>query len=548
MDVLKELLDNARKLLGEMSSTQRASIVTMVITVASLLVLIVWLGSMGEKRINVPLEVRVSLADSESYKTMLTAGGITFVDYDDKEGLLLVPEAEKRKALVILAQNKAIPADSGMGFEEALKQREFTDTKDVSADRSRIALQNEVAKMIQGINGISRAKVIYSDGERRPLFRTPYRQRAAVEVTMELGRSLNQNIADTIVSLVTFARAGLDEKDVVVTDQKGSNFRKDDDNSISQMAGKEFELNRIVSERARREIEDCVRRTIPNSEVYAWVDTKWDMTRKTSFEKEILQGLPTQVITRKIKDETSDRPANVVGTQPNLRRSTHMESAGGREVMRKYERGDKDTRFEHGKRETHMTFAPEIKSQTISVVVHLPPRTVTGKDGAPATEDNASKPEEKMQSLPELKGEELARLERSIRKVAGMLEGAQNMEVEITQVPWTPEMEVDKDAEKVDRLREFLNANVVSLVMMGILLMAIYLVYLQAKRSIPAEEVELPESADFGGMFSPAHMTDEDRAQQDFEQMRDQVGEFIDEDPAKAASIVRRWMTTREGY
>lgn len=558
MDVLKELLDNARKLLGEMSSTQRASIVTMVITVASLLVLIVWLGSMGEKRINVPLEVRVSLAESESYKSMLTAGGITFVDYDDKEGLLLVPEAEKRKALVILAQNKAIPADSGMGFEEALKQREFVDTKEVSAERSRIALQNEVARMIQGINGISRAKVIYSDGERKPLFRSPHRQRAAVEVTMELGRSLDQSIADTIISLVTFARAGLDEKDVVVTDQKGSHFRKDDETSIGRMAVKEFELNRIVSDRARREIEECVRRTIPDSEVYAWVDTKWDMTRKTTFELEILQGLPTQVITRKIKDNSSDKPSNVVGTQPNIRRSTNMETAGGREVVRNYERGDKDTRFDNGKRETHKTFAPEIKSQTISVVVHLPPRPVFDKDGnrvmerdtdgKPVINPNTGQPLGKLQSSPELKGEELTQLERSIRKVAGMLEGAQNMEVEITQVPWTPELEPDKRTEQVDRLREFLNANVVSLVMMGILLMAIYLVYLQAKRSIPAEEVELPESADFGGMFSPAHMTDEDRAQQDFEQMRDQVGEFIDEDPAKAASIVRRWMTTREGY
>ena len=153
-----------------------------------------------------------------------------------------------------------------------------------------------------------------------------------------------------------------------------------------------------------------------------------------------------------------------------------------------------------------------------------------------------------MVSRPELQGEELRALERSIRNVAGMQEGAQNMTVEVSQVPWLPEMDTEKIDEKVDSLQKLLTENVASIFMMIILLVALFFVYRLAKRSIPAEEVDLPESADFGGMFTPAHLTDEDRAQADFEQMRDQVGEFVEEDPAKAASIVRRWMVTREGY
>ena len=89
--------------------------------------------------------------------------------------------------------------------------------------------------------------------------------------------------------------------------------------------------------------------------------------------------------------------------------------------------------------------------------------------------------------------------------------------------------------------------NVVALILLFILFAAIYFLYLQAKRSIPAEEVELPETDALtmatGGGFSEA-----DRNQADFENMRDQVGDFIDEDPVKAASIVRRWMASRDGY
>ena len=66
MDVLKELLDNARKLLGQMSSTQRASIVAMVATVAALLVMVVWLGSISEKKTRVPLEITIPMKDAEA--------------------------------------------------------------------------------------------------------------------------------------------------------------------------------------------------------------------------------------------------------------------------------------------------------------------------------------------------------------------------------------------------------------------------------------------------------------------------------------------------
>lgn len=558
MDVLKELLDNARKLLGEMTSTQRASIVTMVITVASLFVLIVWLGSINEKKILVPLEMKVALGESEQFKSMLKAAGVVEVEYDVDTNLLMVPEDMKRKALVVLAENQALPADSGDGFEEALEKVKFTDTKTVTADRMRNALQNEVARMIESIKGISKAEVIYTSAERKPLFRQPYRQRAAIKVTTELNRKLDQQLADTIISLVTFARAGLDEKDVSVTDQHGNNFRKDNNNSLNLMAVKEMKLNRVTSERVRREIESCVRKIIPGSEVYAFVDTKWDMTRKAVKEDEVLQGLPNRIIQRKIEDNSSDKPANMVGTQPNIRRSTNIDSGSQREIMRSYKRQDKDQNITLGRRHTDMLYAPTIKSQTVSVVVHLPAVPVFDPNGKPVIEKdaqgaevlnpNTGKPLVKLKTLDIFEGEKLNALERNIRKVAGMLDGAQNMEVQISQVPWTPQLEPDKRKEKVDYLREFLSENVVQLVMMAILLVAIYLVYLQAKRSIPAEEVELPESADFGGVFSPVSLTEDDRNQAEFEQLRDQVGDIVDEDPAKAASIVRRWMNSREGY
>lgn len=560
MDVLKELLDNARKLLGQMSSTQRASIVAMVATVGALLVMIVWLGGMTEKKTKVPLEITVAAKDFETIRGLLLAEKIGEPEYDNEHQLILVNPEDKHKALMVLAKNNAIPANHGDTFEQALEKVKFTDTQPVTAERFRTALENEVAMMIETIDGVDKAKVIYNAAERKPLFRAPFRQRASVVVSMKLGKQLDQKMADTIINLVTFARSGLDEKDVVVTDQKGAHFRKDDENSIGRLAAKGLELSHVTSEKARREIEECVRRIIPASEVYAWVDTKWNMDQKNTHEEEILAGQPIQTNTKKIKDLATEKTANVVGTNPNVSRTTNIANNGaGREITRQYDRADKDVRMENGKKVTDLVTAPVINSQTVSVVVHLPPRPATdpktgkpvyelGEDGKPLTDPYTKGPKVKMASMKELSGEELRALERSIRNVAGMPEGAQNMSVEISQVPWLADLDNTKPPEEENTLQKLLSENVASIFMMFVLLAAIFFVYRLAKRSIPAEEVDLPDGADFGGLFTPAHLTDEDRAQADFEQMRDQVGEFVDEDPAKAASIVRRWMVTREGY
>ena len=112
MEVIRQLLENARKLLGQMSSTQRASVVTMIITVASLLTLIIWIGSRDEKSLNVPLDIHVSLKDSDQYTAMLRAQNIE-AEYDAKNQVLLVPEEKKYDALIILAKENALPEDGG---------------------------------------------------------------------------------------------------------------------------------------------------------------------------------------------------------------------------------------------------------------------------------------------------------------------------------------------------------------------------------------------------------------------------------------------------
>ena len=562
MNVLKQLLENARSQLQKMSPTQRASMLAMVITVASLFVLVIWFGSLGEKSLNVPLNVEVPLANYDTVRELLLRNGISTVDYDHKAQLLLVPEKERYQALVILAKEKLLPTNTDSGFEKALQDTKFTDTKKITAERLKLALQNEVAKMIEGIEGIDEAKVVYSDAEQKTLFRTPFRQRAAVKVKTSFSRPLSQDVADTIISLVTFARAGLEERDVQVTDQDGRHFTKEGDENLGRVAAKAVEMNRMTSNMVKKDIEELVRRAIPHSEAYVWVDTTWDLSRRKESEHILTAAMPKQTKTLKITDRHTDLPGGIVGTQPNIRRNANMQptEGTGRKIERNYERNEKFVNNDFSYKDTENIPCPTIKKQTISVVVHLP-YEYRYVDNDPSKGWIMEKPEDlkvvdpgasvepmrKQFPMEPLKDDALLALENAIRKAAGMLEGEEDREVVIQQIPWRPALEPDKRKEIVDHWKEFFASNAIPLILMVILLLAMVFLYLQAKRSLPSEEVELPDMGDFGGMNGIRGFSDQDRNQADFENLRTQIGEIIDEDPSKATNIIRRWMNSREG-
>jgi flagellar biosynthesis/type III secretory pathway M-ring protein FliF/YscJ len=126
-----------------------------------------------------------------------------------------------------------------------------------------------------------------------------------------------------------------------------------------------------------------------------------------------------------------------------------------------------------------------------------------------------------------------------------MLSGQENMEVELLQVAWSPPVEPEAPPpSSAARLRKWAMANLVPLVMVFILVISVYLIYVQARRALPSEEMELPPEE---SVAMEAEISESDQAMQQFEALRGKVDDIVAEDPKKAASIVRRWMT-KENY
>ncbi|MDR0868754.1 MAG: hypothetical protein LBP75_09845 [Planctomycetota bacterium] len=560
MSVIRELLNHLRQKMTEMTSAQRASMLTMVITVAALLMLVIWLGTLGEKQKYVPLNVPVPLAQADTTKELLTKAGITDVEYDYENGLVRVLERDRYKALSVFAKEQLLPTNGGGGFEKALKETKFTDTQAITGHRFMEALQNEVVAMIQSIDGIDSAKVIFADAEKKSLFRVPMRQRATVTVKTAYNKPLTQDMADTIIAMVAYAKSGLQAEDVSVTDQSGRNFRRDSDEQLTRVATKQMAMNRAASDKVKKDVEELVRRAVPNCEAYAWVDTTWDLSRRKEVQHRLDAAMPKQVNKLKITERHTDEPGAIVGTQPNIRRNTNMQPEGnGRKIERFAERTESKVLNEFSYTDTETVPDPKITKQTISVIVHLP-YEYRYLDNDPAKGwimEDANSPQandptregDLRQRFPvaAVKDDQLLALENSIRKAAGMLEGEDRREVIIQQIPWRPQLEVDRQREVVNRWEEFLHSNAVSLVLMGILFIAIVFLYLQAKRVLPTEEIKVPSLAELAGGITPKVVSEQDKSQADFENLRSRVGDFINEDPMKATSIVRRWITARSG-
>jgi flagellar biosynthesis/type III secretory pathway M-ring protein FliF/YscJ len=310
----------------------------------------------------------------------------------------------------------------------------------------------------------------------------------------------------------------------------------------------------------RKNVEELVRRAIPNSEAYVWVDTTWDLSRRTIKKHVIDAATPKSINKLKISELHTDEPGAIVGTQPNIRRNTNMQPEGNsRKIMRKADRQESKIINEFSYTDTETVPDPTITKQTISVVIHLPYEyhyvdndpskgwvMASAKTAAAQGDGETEDARQKFPMAP-LKDDALAALESSIRKAAGMLDGEDNREVIVQQIPWRPALEPDKQREIVDRWREFLAGNAVPLALMAVLLIAILFLYLQAKRTLPTEKLALPDLAALTGSAIPKSQSEQDKSQAEFENMRGQIGDMISEDPTKATSIIRRWMANRGG-
>jgi flagellar M-ring protein FliF len=148
------------------------------------------------------------------------------IAYAVREGRLLVRAEDKHKALGWVLQSGAGPKNTQLLFSNLAASQHWMNSRAINEQQANIALMNELALTVRNFRGVEDARVVIDVPEPIGMGMAFRRPTAAVSVTMAPGRTLTQDMVDSIAALVAGAKAGLDIRNVAVIDTNNPRQRK----------------------------------------------------------------------------------------------------------------------------------------------------------------------------------------------------------------------------------------------------------------------------------------------------------------------------------
>ncbi len=557
MEILRQLWRDAQTVLRDMSTTQRVAVTFLIITVAGWLTFAAWMGSSSTETSKRPLPLAVEPADVNDMLARLSAKGIKSADYDFESRRIIVNQDDEKKAVIALAEEGLLTGAHAFGFEQMLDKWSFADTRLKSEESMRLARANEVASLIESLDNISEAQVIYSDDARTSLFGMAHKKTASVRVKTKLQKPLTEETANTIIAVTAAAKAGLDERDIVVTDQMGNKFHSSSGNSLSAVAKQKWDTEFALNEELRRKLENLMRQYIPNiqyeGDVHAFPKYEVDFDYTEIMFKEILPGQVGNSSTTTYNSRSSQRPAEEPGVNPNVRRAANLNNFNQWYVTESTEnRKTNDRTNQNSIKETATKLAPRVKNLTISAILHLPyrlKRDTEGKPiqaineyGEPLIDPETRNPVWERESVDPLPAASIEELKRQIAQASGIDIADIPDKIEVSQIPWIAPVHSPKGGETIAATAlRWLGDNKTNIITFAFFCLAVYMVYRYAIRPIPTElDEEVEEDVITLAMTSTPD--DEEVEDEEWENLRSKVASAVQEDPKRAANLIKRWM------
>ncbi|MDR1613429.1 MAG: hypothetical protein LBT97_11715 [Planctomycetota bacterium] len=557
MEILKQLWQDAQTVLRDMSTTQRVAVTFLVIAVAGWFTFAAWLGSSSTEAGRRPLPMQVEPGDVNDLLARLKDKGIATAEYDFEARRIVVNQDDEKRAVIALAEDGLLQGAHQFGFEQMLERWSFTDTRLRSEEAMRLARSHEVARLIEQLDPIAEAQVIYSDETRNSLFGVAHKKSASVRVKTKLKKPLTDDVANTVIAVVSAAKAGLDPRDVVVTDQMGNKFHSSSNNSMSAVARQKWDTEFALNEELRRKLENLMRTFVPNiqyeGDVNAFPKHEVAFDYTEIMFKEVLPGQPARILSSKESQRSSRRPNEEPGVNPNVRRSANLGNDASWYVEESaYDKKSSDRSNQNSIRETATKVSPKISNLTISAIIHLPYRLKRDADGRPVQAVNEFgeemiDPETRMpmwdrETVEPIAADGIEELKRQIAHAAGIPLAEIPEKIEISQVPWMAPVHAPRGGEAWPMLAwRTLRENSGNLVLLGFFAIAVLVAVYFFRRPIPTEADEPIEEGELN-LALAAEEEDEDLVDDEWENLRAKVASAIAEDPKRAANQVKRWM------
>jgi flagellar M-ring protein FliF len=217
------------------------------------------------------------------------------------DGAILVDPAQLPAVRMLLA-SEGLPSGNGVGLEMLDKDQSLGTSQFVEQARYQHAIEVELARSIETIQGVSAARVHLATPKQSVFVREQQKPTASVVVELSPGQSLTADQVRAIVHLVASSVAGMKPENVSVIDQRGELLSQNsDDASGMGLTDKQFAYRQRVERAYARQIEALLTPIVGANQVRAQVSADIDFSRQEGTSE--TYGPKTGVV---LSEQTND--------------------------------------------------------------------------------------------------------------------------------------------------------------------------------------------------------------------------------------------------
>ena len=229
-----------------------------------------------------PLFTGVEPADASAIVDQLNSAGTPY-KLTNGGSTIMVPQAQVYDTRIAMS-GKGIAPSSGSSGWGLLDKQGITTSKfqqDVAYKR---ALEGELSRTVEGIDGVSAAVVHLALPEKGVFTKATDAAKASVLVETAPGRDMTSNQVQAIVNLMSSAVEGLDAAAVTVADSSGKVLSSSAAGSAGAAADSRSQQTRDFEVRKAAELQAMVEKVVGSghSEVRVTADLDYDSTKTTT--------------------------------------------------------------------------------------------------------------------------------------------------------------------------------------------------------------------------------------------------------------------------
>src|SRR6185369_2219853 len=294
------------------------------------------------------------------------------VKYDVKDGgTILVPADQVTKLRMALAQDN-LPA-AGVGYEIFDKSDTFGTTAFVQNINHQRALEGELSRSMQTIEGIQTARVHLVVPERQIFSRDD--QQPSASVVLKTAGKMDRGQVRAIQHLVAAAVSGLSADRVAIVDDRGSLLAGGDEKSgPDALARSQDEDTANYENSLRQRIEAIVSSVVGAGHVQVQVtaDINYNHTQTTSetYDPDSKVVRSTQTVEQNASNTTANGGSNAVSVANALPGSAPQPTGATDQSKDTSGRTEETTNYEISKKVTTSTVdGGDVKKLSVAVVV-----------------------------------------------------------------------------------------------------------------------------------------------------------------------------------